>query len=153
MNAESIIKGRTAGLIVSLMLQESGYSVFRYGYEGAAEALAQVGGLKKAKILELVTSTPHFVVADQKQGATILIGVRFQGDASSGRNIPWGYGKIADYWPDSHLLVVRTDEPYFFIVVEKNDDLKLMPLKKAGLFKLKDEQIKKYGHLARKFLS
>ena len=153
MNVESIIKGRIAGLVVSLMFQEAGYFVFRYGYEGIAGSLVQVGKLKKQKVLELLDSTPHFVVADREQGRIFLISVRFYGSVSSGRNIPWGYGELAGHWPEAYLLTVRANSPYFGIVTKDGGRLRIVPLGEAGIFKIKTDEIKKYGRIARKFLA
>ena len=138
-------------MLVNLMLQEAGYSVFRYGYEGVSESLAQIGTLKKRKILEFVNSTPHFVVVDKKKESICLITVKFQGKAASGRNIPSGYERMTKFWP-AYLIVVRTSSPYFFLVDEEGEKLKMIPLGKSKVFEVKENKIKKYGQLTRKFL-
>jgi hypothetical protein len=153
MNAESLIKGRVAGLIVGLLFEEAGYTVIRYGYEGAPEALAKVGELKKGKILEVLSSTPHFVVADKERGETHLVSVRFQGDMASGRSLVWGYGKATEHWPGSEIIIVRPSPPHFFIIGEGKGGLKLIPIPESKTFRVKGELIKKYGQLARKFLN
>ncbi len=155
MNAESIIKGRTAGLIVSLMLQEAGYSVLRYGYEGIPESLAQIGTLKKQKLLNLLTSTPHFVVTDKKREEVFLLGVKFQGESTSGKNIPWGFAELLNFWPYADLFIVRTTEPFFLALARRQEDgdIKAVPLAETKSFKVSAELIKKYGQLARKFLA
>lgn len=153
MQPESIIKGRIAGLIVSLMFQEAGYTVFRYGYEGVPESLAQIGNLEKRKALDLILNTPHFTIVDKKEGETFLVGVRFQGSSTSGRNIPYGYEKMIQLWPVANLIVVQTTDPYFFILKEGGGKLQKVPLVDAKLFKVGKVQIKKYGLIARKFLS
>jgi len=155
MNAESIIKGRTAGLIVSLMFQEGGYSVLRYGYEGVPEALVQIGSLKKQKVLELLASTPHFVITDKKKGDIFLVSVKFQGDDKSGRSIAQGFTELAKFWPYSELIIVRPKEPFFFSVnhTQRETKIKHTPLKEVGTFKISAELIRKYGQIARKFLA
>ena len=153
MNAESIIKGRMAGLIVSLMLQEAGYSVFRYGYEGIPETLAQIGTLKKKNTLNLLASTPHFVVTDKKREEVFLVGIKFQAEGASGRSIPWGLAELVKFWPYADLLVVRTVAPFFFVLQQKEGcAIKTIPLNE-GVLKVSSELIKKYGQLARKFLA
>ena len=153
MVAENIIKGRIAGLIVSLMLQESGYIVLRYGFEGVPEIISQLGTLKKHKSLNLLRSTPQFVILDPKK-ETILLSVRYQGERASGRNVSRMASELSDFWPYTCAILVRQKFPFFYLVdVGSDEKLTTTPLYKSKVIKVNEPTIKKYGILIRKFLN
>ena len=67
MEPDNVLKGRIAETIVSEMLQEASYFVYRFGYEGILQSLTQRGfpKMKEGDIeAEKVRTMPDFIVMD-----------------------------------------------------------------------------------------
>lgn len=63
--SERVLKGRVAETIVSEMLQDAGYFVYRFGYEGILQSLTQRGlpRMNEGDLeAEKVRTMPDFVV-------------------------------------------------------------------------------------------
>ena len=157
MNPESVIKGRISETIVGLMLEEAGYSIFRYGYENMPQGLIQsclprIG--KGLPATERILTTPTFVIIGKKD-KTNFIKVKFQKDTKSGGSVKWGAEKLAYYWPETDLIVVKPKPPYFLIVnvMDLFHGKKMTPLKESASFAVGEDTIRKYGALIRKFLT
>ncbi len=118
MNIISILKGRMAESIIELMLEESGYQVFRIAQEGVLLNLPfrNIRGLCKSNAVGKITKAPSFAVIDRKQKDIILIKVRFRGQSSAGRNIAHGIKQIQKYWPEAFLVIVNNKKPYFTLI-------------------------------------
>lgn len=157
MNPESIIKGRIAETIVGLIFEDAGYSVFRYGHENMPQSLIQYCLPKIGKGLpatERILTTPTFIIIGNKNQTT-FIKIKFQKDVKSGGNIKWGIEKLAYYWPETNLIIVRSKPPYFLIgnVMDLFHGKKIMPLKESASFIIGEDIIKKYELLVRRFLT
>lgn len=146
MNYESLIKSKIASEIVSFLLQENGYLVIPYGKNDIAEYLIRIRVAKNRYITELLFNSPHFVVVDKKK-EPFLVQVKFKGREKSGRSIEWGYKKIKEYWPNTHMVVVTNEDPFFFLSKENY----IIPLTES-VFKINKKTSEKYARLVKKIL-
>jgi len=146
MNAESLIKSRIAGFIVSLMLQESGYTIIPYGSDYILERLIQAGITKHSKVSKILLNMPTFVIVN-KNKEPIFLKIRFRGKNKSGRNIDWGNRQINQYWFNAHMVVVTNEKPYFYLVKGEST----VPLIKS-VFNINKKTHDKFVRLVEKFL-
>ncbi|HDZ54467.1 MAG TPA: hypothetical protein ENI19_03605 [Candidatus Nealsonbacteria bacterium] len=153
MNFESIIKGRIASIITSLMFQDADYLVVNYGHESIPDRLVQLGVSKDGKAAEVLLTSPSFIVMNKKDRSVNLLQIRYQGEGASGRNIIWRYEKMQRYWPGSHLLLVRPRKPYFFIMTVTKNGPKPIPLIDSKIFNVDKGIVLKFGQFVKKFLS
>jgi len=154
MNPESLIKGKIAAYIVSLMLQEANYIVVNYGLDGIPDHLIQLGLSKeRTRAIDIQLSTPSIIVMNKRTGEIILIKVKFVGSNGTGRNVTWGLKTLKKNWPESRMIVV-TSKPSFYIstVNTKKGEQETILLKKDNMFSIDAGVVNKYGKLVRKFL-
>ncbi len=118
MNITSILKGRIAESIIDLMLEESGYQVFRIAQEGVLSnlPLRNIRDFCKSNAVGKITKALSFAVIDRKQKDIILIKIRFRSQNSTGRNIAHGIKQIQKHWPEAFLVVVNDKKPYFTLI-------------------------------------
>lgn len=146
MNAEGLIKSRIATFIVNLMLQESGYTVVSYGSDDILGRLIQAGINKESKVSRILLNMPTFIVVG-KNKEPILLKVKFKGRKKSGRNIEWGYKQINEYWPNTLMMIVANEEPYFYFT-EKGQPLLL----ERSILNVNKKTSDKFARLVEKFL-
>ena len=151
MNTENIIKGRISNLIVSLMLQEANYLTLPYN--DTSNFLIQSGMSKIEKIGKKIRATPSLLIMNKNNGSTFLLHVKYQGIGSRGRNVDWGYKQLVEYWPESKLILVRSQKPYFLLISETQKGLKALPVIESDFLKLDQKLVEKYGKVVKKFLS
>ena len=147
MNVESLIKSRIAGLIVNLMLQESGYTIVPYSSDDILGRLVQARISKESKVSKILLNMPTFIIIG-KNKEPILLKVKFKGKNKTGRNIDWGYKQINEYWPNTYMVIVTNKDPYFYLT-EKDQ---IIPLEKS-VFSINKKTSDKFARLVEKFLS
>jgi hypothetical protein len=157
MNPENLIKGRIAETLVSEMLQEAGYYVYRFGYEGILQSLTQ-RGLPKMKEddveAEKVRAMPDFIVMN-KQGDVSFVEVKFRSAENLNEEMRELILKTAKYWPEARMLFVRPQNPYF-LIVRAQDFVKkerLYPLEKERFLVVREKIVKKYEKLAQRYFA
>lgn len=157
MEPENILKGRMAETIVSEMLQEVGYFVYRFGYEGILQSLIQKG-LPQMKendvVAEKVRTMPDFI-AMNKEGDVSFVEVKFRAADDLDEKTKEKIHKTAKYWPEARMIFVKPKEPYFLISRAQDwvKTGKLYPLEKERFLKVNVKVIKKYENLVKKYFS
>ena len=152
--SENMVKARIAETIVSEMLQDGGYFVYRFGYEGILQSLIQRGlpKMNKGDIeAEKIRTMPDFVV--MKDGDVSFVEVKFRSGNGIGDGLKeWGE-KAAKFWPEARLIVVRPCEPYFSIstVEQFAQTGELFPLVENRDIAMDGEIIKRYEELVSKY--
>lgn len=155
MEPENILKGRIAETIVSEMLQEAGYFVYRFGYEGILQSLTQ-RGLPEMKEndygAEKVRTMPDFI-AMNKTGEVFFVEVKFRSTDKLEKETMTLIAKTARHWPEARMLFVKPKEPHFLISRAKDwiKKEKLYPLEKEKFLKVNLKIIEKYGNLVKKY--
>ena len=155
MYQENILKGRIAETIVSEMLQEAGYFVYRFGYEGLLQSFAQRGlpKMKKGDIeADKVRSMPDFIVMD-KEGDVSFVEVKFRARRELNEEFRERIGRASKYWPEAKLLVVYPSEPCFMIssfpAFARTG--KLYPLEQDKFLRVEKNLITRYSELVKKY--
>lgn len=153
--AYRLLKGRIAETIICDMLQESGYFVYRFGYEGILQSLVQKGlpKMKNGSIeTDKIRTMPDFIVMD-KEGNVSFVEVKFRSKSEVDFGLKnWIY-KTNNYWPESKIIMVKPTEPYFMIssIEEFIKTIKFHPLSENKYFKIDDKLIANYQKLVRKY--
>ena len=155
-NPENIIKGRIAETIVSEMLRDSGYYVYRFGYEGILQSLIQRGlprMLESDREAEIIRIMPDFIVMT-KEGDVSFVEVKFRASNNLERETEQMILKTAKHWPDARMLFVKPKKPHFLIARAKDFAKKhtLYPLEIERFLKVSQESIQKYEKLVEKYL-
>ena len=153
--SERILKARIAETIVSEMLKEAGYFVYRYGYEGLLQSLAQ-DGLPRMKSGDIeadkVRSMPDFLVMD-KMGDVSFVEVKYR-EKREDEELRERLGRAARYWPEAKVLITYPTEPHFLIssfpVFAKMGKLYL--LENDKFIQVPQKLIWEYGKLCKKYL-
>ena len=151
----NFIMGRIAETIVSLMLENARYNVYRFGYEGILQSLAQRGLPKMQEgdpEAEKIRSMPDFVVMKDGDASFVEVKARTTNKLFD-RNDRW-FKNIVEYWPETRLIFVIPDEPYFLISRVK--DLfktgKLYPLEKERFLKVEKRIIDQFAGFNTRYL-
>jgi len=146
---EALIKGRIAEHLMELLLTGAGYRVVRIAQEGLLVNISrEEANLNKSKAAGRLTTAPSFAVFDKKGGQVALIKVKFRGESSSGRNVAHGIGQLLEYWPEAHLVLVTTVDPYFRVVDVNSSEYEI-----GTLFPMiKKTALAGFGGLVKKFL-
>jgi len=153
---DSIIKGRIAEDIVSEMLREAGYFIYRFGYEGILQSLIQKG-LPKMRAdnitAEKIRSMPDFIVMD-KNCDVFFIEVKFRTSQNIDKSFKEWLRKATRYWPEAKLLLVHPSRPNFLIstIYDYNKTGKLYPLEKDKFISVSKELTLRYGELIVEYL-
>jgi len=155
--AERILKARIAETIASEMLKEAGYYVYRFGYEGVVQNLAQRGlpEMKKGDLeAQKVRSMPDFLVMD-REGDVSFIEVKFRAKREMNGELRERFGRASKYWPEARLLIVYPSEPYFsvstFLAFARTG--KLYPLEQDRYLQVRNKLVKEYAEMVKKYLS
>lgn len=155
MNPDNILKGRMAETIISEMLQEAGYFVYRFGYEGILQSLTQ-RGLPKMKEddveAEKVRTMPDFIVMNE-EGDVSFVEVKFRSTENLENETKQLIFKTAKYWPEARMIFVKPQEPFFLISCAKDfvKKEKLYPLEKERFLKVNLKIIEKYRNLVKRY--
>lgn len=147
MNIESLIKSKIAVLIVNFILQDSGYTVIPYGSEDILGRLVQAGIKKNSEVSKILFNMPSFIVIDKKK-EPVFLKVKFKSKNKPGRNIDWGYKQINEYWPNTYMVIVTNENPYFYLI-EKGQIISLA----ESVFNVNKKTSDKFARLVKKFLS
>lgn len=155
MYQDGLIKGRIAETIVSEMLREAGYFVYRFGYEGILQNLAQKN-LPKMKSEDFgakkVRAMPDFIVMN-KEGEVYFVEVKFRSSDRLEDETKSLIFETAKNWPEARMLFVKPKKPHFLISRAKD-------FTKTGKFYLLEEEkflkvdksiIEKYEKLVEKY--
>lgn len=113
----AILKARIAETIVSEMLQEAGYFVYRFGYEGLLQSLVQRGlpQMQPGDIeAEKVRSMPDFIIMD-RAGDVSFVEVKFRSQRDLDASLRDWIGRALRYWPEAKLILVHPSAPHFVI--------------------------------------
>lgn len=154
MNPESVLKGRIAETIVSEMLKEAGYFLYRYGYEGLLQSLVQNGLPRMRKgdrEADKIRSMPDFVVMD-RTGDVSFVEVKYR-EKREDEKLRERLGRAAQYWPEAKILIAYPTEPHFLIssfpVFAKTGTLYL--LENDKFITVPKKLIADYGKLCKKY--
>ncbi len=153
----NLIKGRIAENIVSEMLQEAGYFVYRFGYEGVLQSLTQKG-LPKMKLntipAQKIRTMPDFIVMD-KEGNVFFVEVKFRSNGEKDPIFKEWLKRAVRYWPEAKLLLVHLHEPYFQIstILDYMKCNKLYPLDRDRFLSVDKQFLVKYSKLIGKYMS
>ena len=147
--AESLLRGKAAETIVSEMFREAGYLVYHFGYELMLQNLIQKGLPKMNKgnvAAEKLRTMPDFIV--MKDGNVSLLEVKFRRNGPDGRLKEWA-DWAGKYWPEAHLIIVRADDPCFFIstIQQFADTGQLHPLAEDSTIRIEPDILKQYAEL------
>ena len=156
-NSNNIIKGRIAETIVSEMLQEAGYFVYRFGYEGILQSLIQkeLPKMRKDSIVAIKIKTmPDFIIMD-KCGEVFFIEVKYRSNKENDGYFKEWLKKAARYWPEAKLLLVHPYEPYFQIstIFDYTKTGKLYPLEKDKFLRVDKILLKRYTELLNRYFN
>jgi len=153
---DRIIRGRTAENIVSEMLREAGYSVYRFGYEGILQNFAQKGLPRmKARTVpaEKIRSMPDFIVMN-KDGDVFFIEVKYRNNGEEDQYFKEWLRKAVKYWPEAKILLLHPYEPCFQIstIFDYAKTGKLYPLERDKFLKVSKKLVADYGDLISRYL-
>ncbi|MBI4992489.1 MAG: hypothetical protein HZB99_04735 [Candidatus Harrisonbacteria bacterium] len=151
-----VLKGRIAETIVSEMLQEAGYFVYRFGYEGILQSLVQKG-LPKMKsgsiVAEKIRTMPDFIVM-AKSSEVFFVEVKYRTSQEIDQALKDWLQKANKYWPEAKLLLIHPSQPHFLISTIK--DLvrteKFYALERDKFLKVDKKLITSYTELVKKYL-
>ncbi len=154
--SERTLRGRTAEHIVSSMLSEAGYFVYRFGYEGILQSLVQTGlpKMKQASIpAEKIRTMPDFIVMN-KEGDVFFIEVKFRTNGREDRYFQEWLGKAMKYWPEAKILLIHPYEPCFQISTIKDlvRTSTFYPLERDKYLKVDEKLVQKYGEMIKRYL-
>lgn len=154
--SNNFIRGGIAANIVSEMLQAAGYSVYRFGYEGILQNLAQKDLPKMRKdsiVAEKIRTMPDFIVMD-KDCNVFFIEVKYRSSTENHPGFKEWLRKAVRYWPEAKLLLLHPFEPYFQISTIKDFARtgKLYPLERDKFLHVNKKLIAHYVGLVKEFL-
>jgi hypothetical protein len=111
---ERLLIGQVFKSLVSVILEDAGYEVYPYGYESVFAALkGQVAGIPDADTLERIRSMPDLLVLDLPDCKAYLAEVKHRAFFHPTEDPPRIHA-YQQYWPDSFLIVVTKEPPYFY---------------------------------------
>jgi len=151
-----VLKGRIAETIVSEMLQEAGYFVYRFGYEGILQSLIQEGLPKMRSdsvVAEKIRTMPDFIVMN-KAGDVFFIEVKYRSSIENDQSFKDWVRKANKRWPEAKLILVHPYEPYFQIstIFDYAKSGKLYSLERDKFLKVDKKLITSYTELVKKYL-
>ena len=151
----NIIKGRIAEDIVSEMLREAGYLVYRFGYEGILQSLIQKGlpVMRKDSITaEKIRTMPDFIVMD-KNCDVFFVEVKYRNSEKKGDSFNDWLRKATKYWPEAKLILAHPYQPYFQIstISDYAKSGRLYPLERDKFLKVPYKIITDYAGILRKY--
>ena len=154
--SERTLRGRTAEHIVSSMLSEAGYFVYRFGYEGILQSLVQQGlpKMKRANIpAEKIRTMPDFIVMD-KEGEVFFVEVKYQANGKKTEFFQEWLNKAVKHWPEAKVLVLHPYEPCFQISTIRDLERTgtFYPLERDKYLKVDGKLVTKYGEMIKRYL-
>ena len=146
------LKGTMAECIVEEMLRDSGYEVYKFGYEMVLQHL-KGGRLKDNYVMKKIRSMPDFIVIDENDFTNFLeVKYRRDGklDSIKDKQMIDNLGKD---WAESKLMIVSLTKPHFRIsrVKEFMESGRLFPLGDDKIIRINKEIIEKHGSSVRKY--
>src|SRR3989344_6609417 len=124
--ASNVVKGRIAETLVEEMFKNSGYKVYRFGYEAILQNISQSHiKLQDSETKEKIRSIPDFVVVSPK-GSIQLIEVKYSADGTLRKSKLQNY---LEFWNEARIILVSSKKPHFSISYIRNfmKDEKLYP--------------------------
>ena len=146
--ASNVVKGRIAETLVEEMFKNSGYKVYRFGYEAILQNISQSHiKLQDSETKEKIRSIPDFIVVSPK-GSIQLIEVKY---SSSGKLNRSELQKYLDFWSESRIIIVTPNEPHFRIsyIAQFMKDEKTWKLEKDRYTKIDPEIIKTFSEIVK----
>ncbi|MBS3155407.1 hypothetical protein J4404_02825 [Candidatus Woesearchaeota archaeon] len=150
--SDSKLKGAMAECIVEEMLRDSGYQVYRFGYEMVLQHLKGIK-LEDNYVKRIITGMPDFIIVDENNCPNLLE-VKYRKDG----NLNLSKDKLRVFnlgkdWAESRLMIVSLSKPHFQIsrVKEFVNSGKLFPLEDEKFIRVNKGIIEKYGYLVRKY--
>lgn len=155
-NSNNVIKGRIAEDIVSEMLREAGYFIYRFGYEGVLQSLIQEGLPKMRKdsvVAQKIRTMPDFIVMD-RAGNVFFVEVKYRHSGENDRSFTDWLKRAVRYWPEAKLLLIHPYEPNFQIstIFDYVKSGKLYPLERDRFLRVDKELAVHYAKLIKKYL-
>src|SRR3989344_4100891 len=154
--SERTLRGRTAEHIVSSMLSEAGYFVYRFGYEGILQSLVQTGlpKMKQESVpAEKIRTMPDFIVMD-KVGEVFFVEVKFQANGRKSDYFDTWLEKAVKHWPEAKILLLHPYDPCFQISTIKDYARTgtFYPLERDKYLKVDERLVQKYGEMIKRYL-
>jgi len=123
------LKGAMAECIVEEMLRDSGYQVYKFGYEMVLQHLKGIK-LEDNYVKRIIIGMPDFIVVDRNNCPNFLE-VKYRKDGNL--NLSKDKLRVANLgkdWAESRLMIVSLNKPHFQIsrVKEFVNSGKLFPL-------------------------
>lgn len=146
----SRLKGSMAECIVEQMLRDSGYSVYRFGYEMILQHLKGVD-LKESYVKRIITNMPDFIIVDNEGNANFLeIKYRKRGFL---REYKEELEELGKWWGGGRIILCSYEEPCFRTsrIKEFIKTGKLYPLEKDKYLKVNKEVIKRYVSILKEY--
>ncbi len=151
--SENVLKGRISECIVEEMLKESGYCVYRFGYEGILQNLTQLNiDLKKTDTKDKITTMPDFLIVDSK-GDMTFIEVKFRAKAKSYISKDKKRHAILEkHWNKGYIILVSLDEDIFSLMSLSKEWMNYAPIFPDWVFNLSEDILNKYKDLVVEYL-
>ena len=146
------LKGAMAECIVEEMLRDSGYQVYKFGYEMVLQHLKGVR-LEDNYVKRIMTGMPDFIIVDKNNCPNFLeVKYRKDGNLNLSKD-KLMIANLGEDWAESRLMIVSLSAPHFKIsrVKEFVKGGRLFPLENEKFIRVNKEIIKKYGYLVRKY--
>lgn len=146
------LKGAMAECIVEEMLRDTGYQVYKFGYEMVLQHLKGIK-LEDNYVKRIITGMPDFIIVDENNCPNFLE-VKYRKDGNL--NLSKDKLRIANLgkdWAESRLMIVSYDKPHFRIsrVKEFVKCGKLFPLENEKFIRVNKGVIERYGYIVRKY--
>jgi hypothetical protein len=148
------LKGSMAECIVEEMLRDSGYEVYKFGYEMVLQHLKGIR-LEDNYVKRIITGMPDFIIVD-KNNCPNFLEVKYRKDGKLNlSNDKLRIANLGKDWAESRLMIVSLKKPHFHIsrVKEFVKTGKLFSLEDEKFIKVNKEAIEKYGYLVRKYFN
>jgi hypothetical protein len=112
--AENLIKGRIAEVVFEQMLREAGaFTVLPFGYEYVVPEVAQMKkDVESEEAMEILRTSPDFVVINHKSNKVHLIEVKYQKTYDAYR-VKKKAKRMQDSWDPSYLFLATPERFYF----------------------------------------
>ena len=137
------VKGNIAETIVEQMLKDSGYKVYRFGYEMILQNLRGLD-LKKSYVKNILTNMPDFIIIDN-EGTPHFLEVKYRKEGFLNKD-KRKLDELGKWWGEGRIIVCSCKEPCFRTsrIKEFIKTGTLYPLEEDRFLKVNKKVIKKY---------
>jgi hypothetical protein len=146
--SERLLKGQIVAAIVSEMFRESGYTVYRVGYQ---EILADLPELGEDIVAEKLRTMPDLLVV--RDGEASFVEVKSRAGNGSDLFLHDWVARAVRFWPEARLVLVRPTPPHFWTatVEELASGSALEAFERGTWARIPREFLDKYGELVARY--